>query len=876
VSTSGGSDVDMQDAIVSPDNQQNSASAAKQDTGASPANQTAVKSYTVDVHVDMPLEESEIKKVYPFVYQLVHAKVDTFFCMECKEEHYWQTWHNDASGNFDVHHNKYHKEKFQSPEVKASLDQYKRGSRKSGWAPRNNEEPMTPEEQQEIDQALCDWIVRHAHPFSVVAQKGFKKMCRLLNSRYKVPHRHKVQKLILISHKDDKMVVQTKVAADLKGRRVSITTDMWTSTATKGYMAVTGHYLDKNWQPRSFLIALIRVFTRHTSEELAKHLLHAIQEFSPELMENLWVVTADNASVNGKMIKLLNEGMLQEAINKVKGIPDSASKLPMSSTPKPTTTAPSANHQTRKSSQQSRKSTKKPRLTARADTSGSSDERAANAFEHNSDMYSDSSSDDSSAAKLSRQRRRVRKAGPYTSERVIFMRCLAHILQLAINHGIKKTLAMAEIIKIVREIVKKLHDSPNLLQRFKACCTELNIKYVLPPLDCKTRWNSMYDMLHSVLSVSTAIDKLLHGIRMKYPAYVGLVIGNDKQLTRDLTREDWIELERFRDLLEPFYDATVHLSASRYPTSSLVVPTYYYLMDILDRSIDCETSNNKKASDMEASGADASGKKASGKKASSKKASSREASGTEASSEEASGAGARDKETSGKKASSKEASSKVAGVAESDYLEFASAVRKKLRRFKNHITKPENLVEMALDPRTKNVITDLNYNHRQFTQDKLVKCLVRDWDEHYKADYEASKAAETPRLTGRKASHSAFFRTQYSNARKGETIETELSCWFLLHGLDLDSNSDTVMKWLQSNMDAFPRLRLMALDYLSVCATSVDSERAFSRAGIIVSDLRTRLEDDTIQAVCELQSYLVFLDNVKGDDDDVEMEQMIT
>ncbi|KAL0440737.1 UNVERIFIED_CONTAM: hypothetical protein Sradi_0012600 [Sesamum radiatum] len=29
--------------------------------------------------------------------------------------------------------------------------------------------------------------------------------------------------------------------------RIAITTDMWTSSSNKGFMAVTGHFIDENW-----------------------------------------------------------------------------------------------------------------------------------------------------------------------------------------------------------------------------------------------------------------------------------------------------------------------------------------------------------------------------------------------------------------------------------------------------------------------------------------------------------------------------------------------------------------------------------------------------------------------------------------------------
>ena len=50
----------------------------------------------------------------------------------------------------------------------------------------------------------------------------------------------------------------------------------------------------------------------------------------------------------------------------------------------------------------------------------------------------------------------------------------------------------------------------------------------------------------------------------------------------------------------------------------------------------------------------------------------------------------------------------------------------------------------------------------------------------------------------------------------------------------------------------------MVMDFLGVTSTSVPSECAFSNAGMIVNSKRARLGDDTIKAICELQSFMQF------------------
>ncbi|EGZ06163.1 hypothetical protein PHYSODRAFT_531417 [Phytophthora sojae] len=71
------------------------------------------------------------------------------------------------------------------------------------------------------------------------------------------------------------------------------------------------------------------------------------------------------------------------------------------------------------------------------------------------------------------------------------------------------------------------------------------------------------------------------------------------------------------------------------------------------------------------------------------------------------------------------------------------------------------------------------------------------------------------------------------------------------------TSSHEVCAWMRS-LDQFPRIQLMARDFLAVMATSVPSEQAFSAAGTTVSKRRARLGDDAVTAISELQSFLDF------------------
>ena len=91
-----------------------------------------------------------------------------------------------------------------------------------------------------------------------------------------------------------------------------------------------------------------------------------------------------------------------------------------------------------------------------------------------------------------------------------------------------------------------------------------------------------------------------------------------------------------------------------------------------------------------------------------------------------------------------------------------------------------------------------------------------------------------------------------------EPFANETERWFCHSSMPMTQSSRDVCLWFKVNQSMFPRLAFMARDFLGVTSTSVPSECAFSKAGATISKRRARLDDDVVQAVCELQAFLKF------------------
>ncbi|KUF98704.1 Trichohyalin protein [Phytophthora nicotianae] len=136
--------------------------------------------------------------------------------------------------------------------------------------------------------------------------------------------------------------------------------------------------------------------------------------------------------------------------------------------------------------------------------------------------------------------------GRSSQPKVIQVRCLAHV-QLAVREGMKACPLMDDSVGRIRDILKKISDSPSLLEALQEVCAAVSIKFVSPELDCVTRWNSTLTMLASARELQKAIEELLRRIREHHEGYRDLSIGHTHRLAspfQSLRGVTWPSLRR--------------------------------------------------------------------------------------------------------------------------------------------------------------------------------------------------------------------------------------------------------------------------------------------------------------------------------------------
>ena len=75
--------------------------------------------------------------------------------------------------------------------------------------------------------------------------------------------------------------MRTQLINDITSLRgsISLTSDMWKSTAKREYICVTSHYIDNNWTLQKRIIGFRAMYYEHTGENIFHAICSIIDDF---------------------------------------------------------------------------------------------------------------------------------------------------------------------------------------------------------------------------------------------------------------------------------------------------------------------------------------------------------------------------------------------------------------------------------------------------------------------------------------------------------------------------------------------------------------------------------------------------------------------
>jgi len=123
-----------------------------------------------------------------------------------------------------------------------------------------------------ITDAVAMMIYNDCQPFSVVENKGFKKVLQTTDPKYDIPSRqHMSNAVIPRLYENKKTEVKDMISSLLTHctySQIALSTDTWTSKAVDLYISMIAHYIDNSWIKHRICLDTCPLTESHTAEHL--------------------------------------------------------------------------------------------------------------------------------------------------------------------------------------------------------------------------------------------------------------------------------------------------------------------------------------------------------------------------------------------------------------------------------------------------------------------------------------------------------------------------------------------------------------------------------------------------------------------------------
>ncbi|CAF3145018.1 unnamed protein product [Rotaria sp. Silwood2] len=468
-------------------------------------------------------------------------------------------------------------------------------------------------EKKALDLLAVNAIIQDARGFGDLQKPGIKKLIDALKPNYKPPHRNMVVKQLKRLHQHHYNL--TKIEFE-EAKYLSITCDFWKDRKNNSFLVITGHHVDKKFDPHSKMLQFMQFEDRHYSLTIANEIEN--QLINLNLYDKLVTITCDGAPNMREMFNYFSR-------QNIKYIHCTAHKLHLiicNSLNLWVTTKKKGN------------TTENEEVIEASiiEDDEDEDEGSLNQLVRTMSFDTDPLSygminDDSEGDETSK-----------VSYEFIFLSVLVFKIkskfcsnddvdgELESNHQLTDAATdeewtdeeddndeeivdnfveginmdetsldyipqmIKDVIDKTREIINTIKGSSILTSFIEKKRLHFNARAKKQKkikrrliIDVKTRWNSTYKMLHTINLYRNFINDLF-----KSKGTLGLSVKLRRKLTRvELSTDEWDSLNLIISLLYPFYSATKVLSNAKYPT----VGSAWYLLKGLEEHLTKEDNN---------------------------------------------------------------------------------------------------------------------------------------------------------------------------------------------------------------------------------------------------------------------------------------------
>lgn len=343
--------------------------------------------------------------------------------------------------------------------------------------------------------------------------------------------------------------------------------------------------------------------------------------------------------------------------------------------------------------------------------------------------------------------------------------CFAHVLNIGIQNGL---LQLQPVLKKIKDIVEYFKRSSSALLKLNNIQKQTGVEVLKLIQECKTRWNSAYNMMSRILKI-------------KEPVLSTLAIMNNE--LNCITNQEWELIDSACKLLGIFNNVTEEMSAEQNITISKQNLYYRFLIDHLNTFIYEKNSNEI-------------------------------------------------------------------------IIQMASEIKKTLfNYFKNLEDNEIQGQSIILDPRFKKFGF---FNENKF---QIAKINLQQKLQSLNIENEPVVASNEHTMTGIASTSTSDIWKSFDErvsslvGQNNSSVASVVEMDKYMNECLLSRNMDP-LKWWSERKHIYPRLYEMMKRRLCVPATSVPSERVFSKAGQVLTQRRSRLTTSKVEKIIFIQANL--------------------
>lgn len=150
-------------------------------------------------------------------------------------------------------------------------------------------------------------------PFRIIEHPEFKDLVnviQLAQSKIDLPSARTARRFLETTVQMKQQNVLDRLPS---GSRLSIALDCWTSPFQQAFMAITGYFLDQDWEYREVLLGFEPLHGSHTGSNLSTVVFQILEEHG--IAERVLSITTDNATNNNTMMVSVQDTIQSQGLS---------------------------------------------------------------------------------------------------------------------------------------------------------------------------------------------------------------------------------------------------------------------------------------------------------------------------------------------------------------------------------------------------------------------------------------------------------------------------------------------------------------------------------------------------------------------------------